>query len=130
MMIYTKLSDMLITPVRPTVPNVGRNAVTPHLAAGKVIDPAVSEPIANGTIPAINQQFQCMLNPPPPPSTKKIGSQWRSTCPFSSLHSHNCFKLFSALLDKFSCSSSRGNEAKKKKDYLLRCRQQAQLMNQ
>lgn len=54
----TKLSDMLITPVRPTVPNVGRNAVTPHLAAGKVIDPAVSEPIANGTIPAINQQFQ------------------------------------------------------------------------
>lgn len=43
--------------------------------------------------------------------------------------SHTCFKLFSALLDKFSCSSSRGNEAKKK-DYLLRCRQQDQLMNQ
>lgn len=45
------LSDMLITPVRPTVPKVGRNAVTPHRAAGKVMDPAVSEPIANGTIP-------------------------------------------------------------------------------
>jgi len=31
---FTKLSDMLITPVRPTVPKVGRNAVTPHRAAG------------------------------------------------------------------------------------------------
>lgn len=30
----TKLSDMLITPVRPTVPKVGRNAVTPQRAAG------------------------------------------------------------------------------------------------
>ena len=47
----TKLSDMLITPVLPTVPNVGLNAVTPQQAAGYVIEPAVSEPIANGTIP-------------------------------------------------------------------------------
>lgn len=42
---------MLITPVLPTLPNVGRNAVTPHRAAGYVIEPAVSEPMANGTIP-------------------------------------------------------------------------------
>jgi hypothetical protein len=49
--INTKLSEMLMTSVRATVPNVGHNAVTPHLAAGYVMDPAVSEPIANGTIP-------------------------------------------------------------------------------
>jgi|APAra0007618257_1042622.scaffolds.fasta_scaffold02004_19 hypothetical protein len=42
---------MLITPVLPTLPNVGRNAVMPHRAAGYVIEPAVSEPIAKGTIP-------------------------------------------------------------------------------
>lgn len=42
---------MLITPVLPTLPNVGRNAITPHRAAGYVIEPAVSEPIAKGTIP-------------------------------------------------------------------------------
>ncbi|KAK1358054.1 hypothetical protein POM88_051310 [Heracleum sosnowskyi] len=46
-----RLSDKLITPVRPTVPKVGRNAVTPQRAAGYVMDPAVSEPIANGTNP-------------------------------------------------------------------------------
>lgn len=51
---HTRLSDKLITPVLPTLPNVGRNAVTPHLAAGYVIEPAVSEPIANGTIPEQN----------------------------------------------------------------------------
>lgn len=72
---------MLITPVRPTVPNVGRNAVTPHLAAGKVIDPAVSEPIANGTIPAINQQFQCMLNPPPPPPPRRLEASGEAPAP-------------------------------------------------
>jgi hypothetical protein len=44
---------MLITPVRPTVPNVGRNAVTPQREAGYVMEPAVSEPIANGTIPVM-----------------------------------------------------------------------------
>jgi hypothetical protein len=43
---------MLMTPVRATVPNVVRKAVTPHLAAGYVMEPAVSEPIAKGTIPA------------------------------------------------------------------------------
>ena len=40
-----------MTPVRATVPNDGRKAVTPHLAAGYVMDPAVSEPIAKGTSP-------------------------------------------------------------------------------
>lgn len=50
---FTKLSEMLITPLRPIVPKVGRNAVTPHRAAGKVMDPAVSVPNANGTIPVI-----------------------------------------------------------------------------
>jgi hypothetical protein len=54
---YTKLSEMLMTSVRATVPNVGRNAVTPHLAAGYVMDPAVSEPIANGTIPSAGQKY-------------------------------------------------------------------------
>ncbi|GMN62205.1 hypothetical protein TIFTF001_031285 [Ficus carica] len=33
-------------------PNVGRNAVTPHRAAGKEMEPAVSDPMANGTMPA------------------------------------------------------------------------------
>lgn len=42
---------MLITPVRPTVPKVGRSVVIPQRAAGYVNEPAVSEPIANGTIP-------------------------------------------------------------------------------
>jgi hypothetical protein len=45
-----------MTPVRATVPNVGRKAVTPHLAAGYVMDPAVSEPIVNGTIPIAVQK--------------------------------------------------------------------------
>lgn len=114
-MIYTKLSDMLITPVRPTVPNVGRNAVTPHLAAGKVIDPAVSEPIANGTIPAINQQFQCMLNPPPPPSTKKIGSQWRNTCPVSSLRDTLVSSYFRPSWINFLAAPPGAMRPKKKK---------------
>jgi len=58
--INTKFSEMLMTSVRATVPNVGRTAVTPHLAAGYVMDPAVSEPIANGTIPNAvqNQSIQ------------------------------------------------------------------------
>lgn len=46
-----------MTPVRATVPKVGRKAVTPHLAAGYVMDPAVSEPIANGTIPIAGQKM-------------------------------------------------------------------------
>lgn len=54
----TKLSDMLITPVRPVVPNVGRNAVTPQRAAGYVTEPAVSDPIANGTIPVKDVFFR------------------------------------------------------------------------
>ncbi|GER48530.1 50S ribosomal protein L6 [Striga asiatica] len=55
----TKLSDKLKTPVRPTVPKVGLNAVEPHRAAGYVIDPAVSEPIAKGTKPA---KIGCAVN--------------------------------------------------------------------
>lgn len=51
----TKLSEMLITPVRATVPKVGRRQVIPHRAAGYVSDPAVSDPIANGTNPIIHQ---------------------------------------------------------------------------
>lgn len=46
-----------MTPVRATVPKVGRKAVTPHLAAGYVMDPAVSEPIANGTIPIVGKNL-------------------------------------------------------------------------
>lgn len=48
----TMLSDKLITQDLPTIPKEGRNAVTPHRAAGYVIDPAVSDPNANGTLPA------------------------------------------------------------------------------
>lgn len=51
----TKLSEILITPVRPTIPKVGRKQVIPHRAAGYVSDPAVSDPIANGTNPSIHQ---------------------------------------------------------------------------
>lgn len=50
---------MLITPVLPVVPNVGRNAVTPQRAAGYVTEPAVSDPIANGTIPVTDVLFIC-----------------------------------------------------------------------
>lgn len=53
----TKLSEMLMTPVRPTVPKVGRNAVTPQRAAGYVMDPAVSDPIANETRPAEEREW-------------------------------------------------------------------------
>ena len=48
---------MLITPVRPTAPKVGRNAVTPQRAAGEVMEPHVSEPIAKGTMPARENNF-------------------------------------------------------------------------
>ena len=48
---------MLITPVRPTAPKVGRNAVTPQRAAGEVMEPHVSEPIAKGTMPVRENNF-------------------------------------------------------------------------
>lgn len=41
-----------ITPDRPTAPNEGRNPVTPHWLAGEVMEPQVSVPMANGTMPA------------------------------------------------------------------------------
>lgn len=47
----TKLSDKLITQDLPTIPKVGRIDVTPVRAAGYVMDPAVSDPMANGTFP-------------------------------------------------------------------------------
>jgi hypothetical protein len=48
----TKLSDKLMLQDLPTIPKVGRKAVTPTRAAGNAIDPDVSDPIANGTFPA------------------------------------------------------------------------------
>jgi hypothetical protein len=48
----TKLSDKVMVQDLPTIPKVGRKAVTPTRAAGIVMDPAVSVPIANGTFPA------------------------------------------------------------------------------
>ncbi|OMO52310.1 hypothetical protein COLO4_37282 [Corchorus olitorius] len=42
----TKLSDRLNTPVRPTVPNVGRNAVTPHRDARDNVDEIRAKEVA------------------------------------------------------------------------------------
>lgn len=43
-------NDMML--LRPTRPKDGRSAVTPHMLAGKMMDPPVSVPSANGTNPA------------------------------------------------------------------------------
>jgi hypothetical protein len=41
-----------IAPCRLTLPYVGRNPVMPQNDAGVMMDPEVSEPMANGTSPA------------------------------------------------------------------------------
>jgi len=45
------VQDSAIAPVRGTRPKVGRNPEMPHVRAGDVIEPFVSEPIANPTQP-------------------------------------------------------------------------------
>src|SRR5437764_3328081 len=44
--------DRAIAPVRGTRPNVGRKPLTPQVRDGEVIEPLVSDPIANATQPA------------------------------------------------------------------------------
>src|SRR5204862_4766646 len=44
--------DSAIAPLRGTRPNVGRKPETPHVRAGDVIDPFVSEPMLKPTHPA------------------------------------------------------------------------------
>src|SRR4051812_32212533 len=44
--------ESAIAPVRGTRPNVGRKPLSPHVRDGDVIEPLVSEPIANATHPA------------------------------------------------------------------------------
>lgn len=49
---FTRLSAKLIAQDLPTMPKVGRKPVMPVRDDGNVMDPAVSDPIANGTLPA------------------------------------------------------------------------------
>src|SRR6185503_1461166 len=44
--------DNAIAPVRGTRPKLGRKPATPHVRAGDVMEPLVSEPIAKPTQPA------------------------------------------------------------------------------
>lgn len=46
------LPAKVITQDLPTIPKVGRKPVMPVREDGNTMDPAVSDPIANGTLPA------------------------------------------------------------------------------
>jgi hypothetical protein len=50
--ILSIVHESAIAPARLTRPYVGRNPVTPEKAAGVMMEPHVSEPMANGTSPA------------------------------------------------------------------------------
>lgn len=56
------LSAKLIAPDLPTIPKVGRKPVMPVREDGYVMDPAVSDPIANGTLPATINVRMAKLN--------------------------------------------------------------------
>src|SRR5687768_12164392 len=48
----------VIAPARLTLPKVGRNPVTPQTVAGDMMDPIVSDPIANGKRPAATPEAE------------------------------------------------------------------------
>src|SRR5512132_1285816 len=50
--ILSVVQSSAIAPARDTRPNVGRKPLTPHVPAGDVIDPFVSEPMLKPTQPA------------------------------------------------------------------------------
>ena len=50
-------------PVRGTLPKVGRNPLTPHRVHGLTMEPSVSVPMANGTIPAATLDALPALEP-------------------------------------------------------------------
>src|SRR5688572_3510609 len=53
-----------IAPCRLTRPYVGRSPLTPQYVAGPRIEPQVSEPIANGRIPAPTAEPEPLEEPP------------------------------------------------------------------
>src|SRR5438034_26962 len=60
----SSVQESAIAPCRLTSPYVGRSAVTPQNDAGVTIDPDVSDPIANGTIPAATAAPGPLDDPP------------------------------------------------------------------
>ena len=60
----SSVQQSAIAPWRLTRPYVGRRPVTPQKAAGVMIEPTVSEPIANGTRPAATAAPGPLEEPP------------------------------------------------------------------
>src|SRR3954462_12730927 len=58
------VNDSAIAPVRGTRPYVGRRPLTVQNAAGTVIDPHVSDPIAKPTSPSPPAAPEPLLDPP------------------------------------------------------------------
>src|SRR5678809_786966 len=58
------VNESAIAPVRGTRPYVGRSPVTLQKAAGTVIEPHVSDPIANPTSPSPTAAPEPLLDPP------------------------------------------------------------------
>jgi hypothetical protein len=56
--------ERAIAPWRLTRPYVGRRPVTPQYDEGFVIEPSVSDPIANGTNPALTLEPDPLDDPP------------------------------------------------------------------
>src|SRR5712671_2774685 len=71
----------VITPVRLTRPNVGRNPVTRQTVLGPTIDPSVSVPMAKGTSPAEVAAAEPADEPPVVPEAPWLGSQGLRVCP-------------------------------------------------
>src|SRR5262245_26842529 len=60
----SSVHDSAIAPCRLTRPYVGRKPVTPQNDAGVMIEPDVSEPMANGTSPAATAAAEPDEEPP------------------------------------------------------------------
>jgi hypothetical protein len=60
----SSVHESAIAPFRLTTPYVGRKPVTPQNDDGHVIEPHVSEPIANGTIPDATAEPEPDDDPP------------------------------------------------------------------
>src|SRR5471030_1300843 len=56
--------ESALAPWRLTRPYVGRRPVTPQYDDGLVIEPSVSEPMANGTRPALTLEPEPLDDPP------------------------------------------------------------------
>ena len=60
----SRVHERGIPPARLTRPYVGRRPAMPQLEEGMMIDPHVSEPMANGTSPALTADAEPLDEPP------------------------------------------------------------------